>query len=80
MPSDLLKYYRGYVVRVVTMAMRSTTKAMLPQACMHGLFSKDDSMEIRSRCELIDRKLNGLINSLRGIGERKRAIVASNLK
>jgi hypothetical protein len=44
------------------------------------LFPRDDSTEIRSRCEMIDRKLNGPINSLRGIGEKRRAVVASNLK
>jgi four helix bundle protein len=31
-----------------------------------GLFNKGEALEIRSRCEAIDRKLNGLINSLRG--------------
>jgi four helix bundle protein len=30
------------------------------------LFSETDAQEVRSRCEQIDRKLNGLINSLRG--------------
>jgi four helix bundle protein len=30
------------------------------------LFSQDDDQEVRNRCEQIDRKLNGLINSLRG--------------
>jgi four helix bundle protein len=30
------------------------------------LFSEEKSNEVRSRCEQIDRKLNGLINSLRG--------------
>ena len=30
------------------------------------LFSEDEAAEIRKRCEHIDRKLNGLINSLRG--------------
>jgi four helix bundle protein len=35
------------------------------------LFSEDDSKEVRSRCEKIDRKLNGLINSLRGTKGRK---------
>ncbi len=30
------------------------------------LFSEEKSQEIRSRCEQIDRKLNGLINSLHG--------------
>jgi four helix bundle protein len=44
------------------------------------LFTKNESIEIRNRCELIDRKLNGLINSLRGIGEKRRTVVASNLK
>jgi four helix bundle protein len=31
-----------------------------------NFFREEDSREIRSRCEQIDRKLNGLINSLRG--------------
>ena len=30
------------------------------------LFLEKDSREIRNRCEKIDRKLNGLVNSLRG--------------
>ena len=30
------------------------------------LFSDEEAMEIRNRCEQIDRKLNGLINSLYG--------------
>jgi four helix bundle protein len=30
------------------------------------LFSEEDAQEVRSRCEKIDRKLNGLINSLYG--------------
>ena len=29
-------------------------------------FSEKDAQEVRNRCEQIDRKLNGLINSLRG--------------
>jgi four helix bundle protein len=31
-----------------------------------GLFTESDSEEIRNRCEVIDRKLDGLVNSLRG--------------
>jgi four helix bundle protein len=30
------------------------------------LFSREESNEVRRRCEKIDRKLNGLINHLRG--------------
>jgi four helix bundle protein len=30
------------------------------------VFSEEDSNEVRNRCEKIDRKLNGLINSLKG--------------
>jgi four helix bundle protein len=30
------------------------------------LFQEKDAIEVRRRCEQIDRKLNGLINSLRG--------------
>lgn len=32
----------------------------------NGLFSGTEADEVRGRCERIDRKLNGLINSLRG--------------
>ena len=39
------------------------------------LFSEKDAYEVRNRCEQIDRKLNGLINSLRGTRGR----VTSNL-
>ena len=31
-----------------------------------GLFQQEEAMEVRRRCEQIDRKLNGLISSLRG--------------
>ena len=30
------------------------------------LFAPNESVEVRNKCEKIDRKLNGLINSLRG--------------
>jgi four helix bundle protein len=30
------------------------------------IFSERDAQEVRDRCEKIDRKLNGLVNSLRG--------------
>ncbi len=32
-----------------------------------NLFNEEESSDIRKRCEQIDRKINGLINSLRGI-------------
>ena len=32
-----------------------------------GLFNEEEAKESRKRCEQIDRKLNGLINSLRGM-------------
>ena len=35
------------------------------------LFSNEDAQEVRNRCEKIDRKLNGLINSLHGTRGRK---------
>jgi four helix bundle protein len=38
-----------------------------------GLFPKEQAGEVRSRCEQIDRKLNGLINWLRG----KKRVVSS---
>jgi four helix bundle protein len=37
-----------------------------------GLFTESDSEEIRNRCEVIDRKLDGLVNSLRGTVGRTR--------
>ena len=37
------------------------------------LFKEEESGEIRDRCEQIDRKLNGLINSLKGIRGRSAA-------
>lgn len=35
------------------------------------LFEEKDAQEVRNRCETIDRKLNGLINSLHGTRGRK---------
>jgi four helix bundle protein len=34
------------------------------------LFNEEQSAEVRDRCEQIDRKLNGLINSLKGVRGR----------
>lgn len=34
-------------------------------------FKEEEAQEIRNRCEQIDRKLNGLINSLRGQKRKK---------
>lgn len=48
---------RGSVFEVVTLNEIFRRK---------NLFSKDDAIKIRKRCEEIDRKVNGLINSLRG--------------
>jgi four helix bundle protein len=36
-----------------------------------ALFSEEEANEVRKRCEQIDRKLNGLINSLRGMKRTK---------
>jgi four helix bundle protein len=35
------------------------------------LFSEEEAKETRNRCEQVDRKLNGLINSLRGFKRKK---------
>ena len=35
------------------------------------LFSEEEANEVRKRCEQIDRKLNGLINSLKGTRGRR---------
>lgn len=48
---------RGSVFEVVTL-----NEVFMRRA----LFGKKDAHEIRHLCEQIDRKLNGLINSLRG--------------
>ena len=40
----------------------------------NGLFSSEQSDEVRNRCEQIDRKLNGLINSLHGMKGRSSII------
>jgi len=50
-----------------------------------GIFAESDSTKIRERCEVIDRKLNGLMNSLRGSGGMKMGLQpqaerSSNLK
>jgi four helix bundle protein len=37
------------------------------------LFKEEEAQEIRNRCERIDRKLNGLINSLHGKERKKTA-------
>jgi len=49
---------RGSIFEVVTL-----TEIFRRQS----LFTEEDSIDIRKRCEQIDRKLTGLINSLRGI-------------
>jgi four helix bundle protein len=36
-----------------------------------SLFSEPCAEEVRNRCEKIDRKINGLVNSLRGTNGRK---------
>ena len=41
-----------------------------------NLFPEEDAKEIRRRCEQIDRKLNGLINSLRGTKGRSTSAIA----
>jgi len=40
------------------------------------IFTDEETNEIRFRCEQIDRKLNGLINSLRG-NKRKKPVEVS---
>jgi four helix bundle protein len=41
-----------------------------------NLFGADDSTEVRSRCETLDRKLNGLINSLQGVRGKGKPVTA----
>ena len=54
---QFLHIAKGSVFEVVTLNEIFRRKKM---------FSDDQAREIRSRCEQIDRKLNGLINSLHG--------------
>jgi four helix bundle protein len=42
------------------------------------LFSEEEAKEVRGRCEQIDRKLNGLINSLRGKNISKFPLIKEN--
>ncbi len=42
------------------------------------LFSEEEAKEVRGRCEQIDRKLNGLINSLRGKNISKSPLIKKN--
>jgi four helix bundle protein len=42
-----------------------------------SLFTEEQAAEVRDRCEQIDRKLNGLINSLKGVRGRSSAIAAA---
>ena len=58
---QFLHIARGSVFEVVTLCEVFRRR---------NLFSEENAKEIRSRCEQIDRKLNGLINSLRGIKGR----------
>ena len=44
------------------------------------LFTEEDAKDIRSRCEQIDRKLNGLVNSLRGTKGRSASADAEGLE
>ena len=48
--------------------------------CKQRLFGEDEANEVRRRCEQIDRKLNGLINSLRGKRGRSLAVEVENKK
>ena len=48
---------QGSLYEVVTLAEIFRSKR---------LFEENDALEVRIRCEAIDRKLNGLINSLQG--------------
>lgn len=44
-----------------------------------AIFTDEETNEIRFRCEQIDRKLNGLINSLRGNKPKKPAGVSEDV-
>ncbi len=55
--SQFLHISQGSVYEVVTLNEIFRRRRLL---------SEEEAMEIRNRCEQIDRKLNGLMNSLRG--------------
>jgi len=52
---------RGSIFEIVTLSEIFKRRNLFPESSASG---------IRKRCEEIDRKLNGLINSLRGSGSR----------
>jgi four helix bundle protein len=66
---QFLHIARGSVFEVVTLNEIFMRRA---------LFSNRDSIEIREMCERIDRKLNGLINSLRGKKRNKPVEIAAS--
>ena len=62
------RQYKKEFIQFLHIAQGSVYEVVTLNEVFHRrkLFSEEDAKEIRSRCEQIDRKLNGLINSLRG--------------
>jgi four helix bundle protein len=62
------RQYKKEFIQSLHIAQGSVYEVLTLNQIFHraGLFSTEQAEEIRRRCEQIDRKLNGLINSLRG--------------
>jgi four helix bundle protein len=62
------RQYKGEFIQFLHIAQGSVYEVVTLNEIFRRrkLFSEEDSNEARNRCEQIDRKLNGLVNSLRG--------------
>jgi four helix bundle protein len=66
------RQYKKEFIQFLHIAQGSLYEIVTVNEIFHrkGLFSVEEASKVRERCEQIDRKLNGLINSLRGIDKR----------
>jgi len=62
------RQYKKEFIQYLHIAQGSLYEVVTLNEVFHRrkLFSQEDASKVRARCEQIDRKLNGLINSLRG--------------
>ncbi len=62
------RQYKKEFIQYLHIAQGSLYEVVTLNEIFHGrkLFQDEDAIDVRKRCEQIDRKLNGLINSLRG--------------
>ncbi len=62
------RQYKKEFIQFLSISQGSLYETITLNEVFHRkkLFSEEDSLEVRARGEQIDRKLNGLMNSLRG--------------